>query len=161
MLVSAIQQGGSTIIICISPASGASLRSPYPTPLGHPLDDLGSARQGFLCYIATSHQLSILHMGVYICLCNFIHSSHPLLPLLCPQVHSLHLHFYSFPAHRFINTIFLDSRCIWLNIWYLFFSFWLTSLCITDSRFIHLTRTDSNAFSWLSSILLLLNYFKS
>ena len=27
-----------------------------------------------------------------------------------------------------------------------FFSFWLTSLCITGSRFIHLTRTDSNPF---------------
>ena len=113
------------------------------------------------CYTETFLQLSILHMRVYRCWCYFLYSSHSLLPLLCPQVHSLHLHFYSFPAHRFINTIFLDSRCIWLNIWYLFFSFWLTSLCITGSRFIHLTRTDSNAFSWLSSIPLLLNYFNS
>ena len=29
---------------------------------------------------------------------------------------------------------------------YLSFSFWLTSLCIIGSRFIHLIRTDSNAF---------------
>ena len=31
----------------------------------------------------------------------------PLLPPLCPQVRSLHLH--SFPVSRFINTIFLES----------------------------------------------------
>ena len=36
-----------------------------------------------------------------------------------------------------------------VNIQYLFF--WFTSLCVTGSRFIHLTRTDSNPFSlWLS-----------
>ena len=29
--------------------------------------------------------------------------------LLCPQVHSLHLHLYSCPVNRFISTIFLDS----------------------------------------------------
>ena len=28
---------------------------------------------------------------------------------LSPQVHSLHLHLYSFQANRFIGTIFLDS----------------------------------------------------
>ena len=33
-----------------------------------------------------------------------------------------------------------------INIQYLFFSFWLTSLCIIGSRFIHLIRTDSNVF---------------
>ena len=33
-----------------------------------------------------------------------------------------------------------------VRIWYLSFFFWLTSLCIIDSRFIHLIRTDSNAF---------------
>ena len=61
------------------------------------------------CYTETFLQLSILHMRVYRCGCYFLHSSHSLLPLLCPKVHSLHLHLYSFPAHRFINTIFLDS----------------------------------------------------
>ena len=29
-------------------------------------------------------------------------------------------------------------------MWYLFFSFWLSSLCILGSRFIHLIRTNSN-----------------
>ena len=31
-------------------------------------------------------------------------------------------------------------------IWYSFFSFWLISLCILGSRFIHISRTNSNAF---------------
>ena len=37
-----------------------------------------------------------------------------------------------------------------VRIRYLSFSFWLTSLCIIGSRFIHLIRADSNAFLlWL------------
>ena len=35
-----------------------------------------------------------------------------------------------------------------------FFSFWLTSLCIIGSRFIHLIRTDSNAFLFFFFLLL-------
>ena len=35
------------------------------------------------------------------------------------------------------------------RIWYLSFSFWLTSLCIIGSRLIHLIRTDSNAFLFM------------
>ena len=91
-------------------------------------------------------------MVVYVCWCYFLHLSHSLLPWLWPWVHSLCLHLHSFPAGRFINTIFLDAIYI-VNILYLFFSFWRTSLCITGSRFIYLTRTDSNSFfSGLSNI---------
>ena len=37
-----------------------------------------------------------------------------------------------------------------IRMWYVSFSFWLTSLCIIGSRFIHLIRADSNAFLlWL------------
>ena len=42
----------------------------HPTPPGHQ-----SARLGSLCYIAASHQLSVLHMIVYICQCYFLRSS--------------------------------------------------------------------------------------
>ena len=35
---------------------------------------------------------------------------------------------------------------IYVNILYWWFSFWLTSLCIIGSSFIHLIRTDSNVF---------------
>ena len=54
MLVSAIQQCESAIIIHKSPLSSASLLSLHPTPLG--------TRLGSLYYTATSHQLSILSM---------------------------------------------------------------------------------------------------
>ena len=40
--------------------------------------------------------------------------------------------------------------CICINIQYLIVSFWLTSLCITGSRFIHLTRTDSNTVLFMA-----------
>ena len=36
------------------------------------------------------------------------------------------------------------------RIQYLSFSFWLTSLCIRGSRFIHLIRTDSKAFLFMA-----------
>ena len=50
-----------------------------------------------------------LHVVVCVCLFWSPTTSHPLFPLLCPQVCSLHLHLYSFPANIFISTIFLDS----------------------------------------------------
>ena len=76
--------------------------------------------------------------------------SHPFIPMsislfsisvsplmLCKQVHQYH-----------------RSRVyICVNIRYLFFSFWLTSLCIIGSRFIHLIRTDSNVFFLISSVI--------
>ena len=37
-----------------------------------------------------------------------------------------------------------------INIQHLCFSFWLSSLCIIDSSFIHLIRTDSNAFFFIA-----------
>ena len=64
VLVSAIQQLKSVLIIHMSPPSEASLPSPHPIP--HRSSQ--SARLSSL-YTATSHQLSIniLHMTVYIC----------------------------------------------------------------------------------------------
>ena len=43
---------------------------------------------------------------------------------------------------------------ICIRIQYFPFSFWLTSLCIIGSRFIHLIRTNSNAFLLCLSITL-------
>ena len=37
-----------------------------------------------------------------------------------------------------------------VNVWYLFFSFWLTPLCVIGCRFIHLIRTDSNVFLFMA-----------
>ena len=80
-----------------------SHRHPHPTTTA-----CQSTRLSSLCHGAASHWLSILHGSVYmaILLAQFVS---PLLPLLCPQVCFLCLRLYSFPAGRFINTIFLDS----------------------------------------------------
>ena len=43
------------------------------------------------------------------------------------------------------HYIFLNSICM-ISILYWCFSFWLTSLCIIGSSFIHLITTDSNGF---------------
>ena len=41
---------------------------------------------------------------------------------------------------------------IYVSIWCLYFSFWLTSLFVIGSRFIHFTRTDSNAFLFMAEV---------
>ena len=63
-----------------------SLLSLPLVPPPHPSRSSQRARLDSLSYIATSHQLSLLHMRVYICQCYFFCSSHPLLPLPDPQV---------------------------------------------------------------------------
>ena len=62
-------------------------------------------------------------------------------PSPCHQVHSLCLHLYSCPATRFFSTIFLDS--IYLHQHTVFGFLFLTSLCMTDSRSIHLITNNN------------------
>ena len=114
-----------------------------PTPPSHPTRSSQSPELSSLCYRATSHQLSVLHM----LLSQFVP---PAPSPLCPHVDSLCLHLYSCPADRFFCTIFLDSIYICVNIWYLFFSFWLTSLWMTDSGFIHITTNDPIYFLFMA-----------
>ena len=71
----------------------------------------------------------------------FLISSHPHLLPQSPKLSSLHLCLFCCLTYRVIVTIFLNSIYM-----YWCFSFWPTSLCIIGSSFIHLTRTDSNAF---------------
>ena len=81
VLVSAIQQCKSAIIIHMPPPSLVSL--PFPS---HPFRSSQSARLGSLCYTAPSHQVSILHLML---LSPFTPLS--LSPPLCPHVHFLYL----------------------------------------------------------------------
>ena len=76
-----------------------------------------------LCYAAVSHQLSILHLVVFMSmpLSHFV-SAYPS-PSTCPQVHSLRLHLYSCPAPRFFRNFFFQIPYICVSIWYLFFPF--------------------------------------
>ena len=85
-----------------------SLLSLPPTPSSHSSRSSQSTKLSFLCYTEVSHQLSILHMVVHIWQYHSLNLSHPLLPLLCPQVGSLCLRLYSCLTNRCISTIFLD-----------------------------------------------------
>ena len=63
-------------------------------------------------------------------------------PSPCPQVPSLRLHLYSSPAPRFFSKFFfLDSIYMCQHMVFVFL--FLTSLCMTDSRSIHLTTNNS------------------
>ena len=126
----------------MSPPSWTSPHSPpYPTPLGcHRAPGWTPSAQS-----AASHWLSILHMIVYICQCYLLNSFHPFLPPLCSK--SVLYVCISIPALQIGSSVplfYILYICV--NIWNLFFSFWLTSLYLTGSGFIHLTGTDSYHF---------------
>ena len=90
------------------------LPSSRPTPLDH-----HRAPGWPPCYRATSHQLSVLHMVVYIHLCDFVHPSHALLPLLCPQVHSIYMQLHSFPDWGHRKWVFNVCFAMWYFLWQL------------------------------------------
>ena len=100
-LVSAVQRCESVLIIYVYPLP-LELPSPPPQPLGHQ-----SVRLVSVCFTATSHQLSTLHMMVCVCQCYFLSLFHPLLPLLCPQVSSL---YFECPC-EFDPAFRADSSC--------------------------------------------------
>ena len=110
---------------------------PSPTS-SHPSRLLQCPGLSSLSHTTNSHWLSILHM-VYasVLLSQWAHLlSHSVCKsvlYVCISIAALQIWFTS--------TIYMLMYAI-----YLFFSFWLTSLCRTGSRFIHLTRTDSNSF---------------
>ena len=56
---------------------------PLPPSLSHPSRWSQSTELTSLCYAAVSHQLSILHMVVYICQCYSLTSSQIIFPPLC------------------------------------------------------------------------------
>ena len=105
MLVSAISQHESAIGIHISSPSWISFPPPsHPTPLGcHRA--LGWAP----CIIQRLPTGCLFYRWYCKCFSATLNLSHPPLPPLCPQVSSLGLHLYSYPANRFTGTIFLDS----------------------------------------------------
>ena len=84
------------------------------------------ARRGSLCYIAASHQLSVLHMLVCVCQGWFLHSALSLFPLMYPQICSLRLHLHSFPENRLITIIFLDSIYMYMRQYAIFVFAFLT-----------------------------------
>ena len=91
-------------------------------------------------------------MVMYMFQCYSLISSHPLLPSLCPKVCPLCLHLFCSSANRMRSIIFLDS--IHMYQYTIFLSLFLTYVTLHPSHyslFIHLIRTDSNAFFLLLS----------
>ena len=118
---------------------------------------------------------SVSHMIIYMFQCYSFKSFHPHVLPHSPKDCSIYLCLFCCLAYRVIVTIFLNSvymhsvqfsrSCLTLcdpmncstpglpvhhqlciSILYWCFSFWRASLCIIGSSFIHLIRTDSNAF---------------
>ena len=129
VLVSAVPQRESPIIIHLSPSSWVSLLSPHPTPLGHH----ESTRLGSPCYRATSHQLSTTHDSAYmlillspfvplspfctVSISPFSISTSPFMP--CKQVHVWNLEkWYGWTPCT------LDWKLLWTHG-----PFWRCNLC--------------------------------
>ena len=78
---------------------------PPSYPSSHRSRSPQSTELSSLCYTSASHELCFTYGSVYMTVL-LSQLFHPLLPPLCPQVHSLCLCLYSCPAKRFICTIF-------------------------------------------------------
>ena len=115
---------------------------PHNISLGHPRAPAPS-----ILYPASDIDWRFVsYMIVYMFQCHSPKSSHPLPLPHSPKVCSMHLCLFCYLTYRVIIAIFLNSIYICVSILYWCFSFWLTSLCIISSSFIHLIRTDSNVF---------------
>ena len=94
----------------------------------------------------------LFYIIVYLCQCWSLNSSPSLPPHPVFKVHSSCLCLYSFPANRFIRFFIYVLICdVFL---------WLTSLCKTSSRLIHITSTDSVSLEWIQEVNLILNTVK-
>ena len=133
--------------IPISPPFYASL----PLSLSHPSRWSQSTELISLCYVATSHYLSILHLVVYICRCYYLSWSQLTLPLPRALKSILHVCIFipvlslgsSEPFSFFLDSIYTCKHTV-------FSPSGLTSLCMTDSRSIHLTTNNSLSFLFMA-----------
>ena len=125
---------------CIPHPEPSSHLLPHPIPHGHPCAPALSA----LSHESNLDWWSVSHMVIYMFQCYSLKSSHPRLLPQNPKVCSLPLCLFCCLTNRVIVTIFLNS--IYMCYYTILVFFWLTSLCIMGSSFIHLIRTDSNVF---------------
>ena len=123
--------------------------TPHPIPLGHPIATAPST----LYHASNLDWQSVSQMIIYMFQCCSLRSSHPCLLPQSPKDCSIHLCLFCCLAYKVIVIICLNSIYIYISILYWCFSFWLTSLCIIGSSFIHLIRTDSNALYFIFHFL--------
>ena len=115
--------------------------SPHPIPQGHH----NASALSTLSHAGALGWRSVSHMIIYMFQCYSLRSPHPHLLPQSSKDCSIHLCLFCCLTYMVIITIFLNS--IYMHyILYWCFSFWLTSLCIIGSSFIHLIRTDSSVF---------------
>ena len=128
------------VYMCSHPEP-SSLLPPHTIPLGRPIAPAPSIQ-----YRASNLDWRLIsYMILYIFQCHSPKSSHPRPLPQSPKDCCIHQCLFCCLAYRVIITIFLNSIYM-ISILYWCFSFWLTSLCIIGSSFIHLIRTDSNVF---------------
>ena len=120
-----------------SPSRTPSHLPPYPIPLGRPSAPAPST----LYHALNMDWRFVSHMIIYMFQCHSSISSRPCPLPQSPKDCSIHLCLFFCLA--VIVTIFINS-IICISILYWCFSFWLTSLYIIGSSFIHLIKTDSN-----------------
>ena len=128
------------VYIC-SP-SGPSLPPPSPS---YPSGSSSAPALSTLPHASNLDWQSISRMIIYMFQCYSLKSFHLCFLPQSPKVCSLHPCLFCCLTFGSLLTIFVNSICICVNVLYWCFSFWLTSLCIIGSSFIHLIRTDSNA----------------
>ena len=122
-------------------------RSPHPPPSPHhPSGSSQCTSPEHLSHASNLDWQSVSPLLVYLFQCCSLRTSHPRLLPQNLKVCSVHLCLFFCFAYRVVVTIFLNSIYICVSILYWSLSFWLTSLCIMGSSFIHLIRTDSNEF---------------
>ena len=121
-------------------------RSPLPPPSpSHPSGSSQCTSPEHLSHASNLGWQSVSHLIIYMFQCYSLRSSHPCLLPQSRKACSIHLCLFFCPVYTDIVTIFkIQYICISILYWCL--SFWLTSLCIMGSSFIHLIRTDSNVF---------------
>ena len=120
---------------------------PSPTP---PFSLWQSPCLSSLSHTANSHWLCFTHGILNFYVTVSIHL--PLPPPLLPLVHRSVLYACFSTAALKINSSVpsLQIPYICVSVRYLYFSFWLTSLCMMGSSFVHLIRTDSNSFLFMA-----------
>ena len=151
VLVLAIQQSEPSICRHTTLPSRTSLPHPSARPFRSPHHRAPSWAPCAL-YNSFPWRIYFTHGGVYMSVPTSQFAPLPLSLLLstCP----FSTCFFSCSANWFIHTTFLDSN-ICVKKRYFFFSLWLTLLCMTDSRCIHIFTDDQiSPFLWLSNISL-------
>ena len=124
---------------------------PIPPPTSLSIPSSGSSQCTSPEHLSHASNLgwwSVSHLIVYLFQCYSLRTSHPCLLPQSPKVCSVHLCLFFCFAYRVIVTIFLNS--IYVSILHWSLSFWVTSLSIMGSSFIHLIRTDSDEFFLMS-----------